>query len=317
MKIVFLDSYTLNPGDLSWSALDALGVVVYYPRSSPAEIVGRCRDAEVVITNKALLTEEIIKQLPTLELICVAATGYNNVDLVAARNRNIAVTNVSGYSTASVTQHVFAMLLSYLNKPAQYNADVREGRWSKAEDFCFVDETIPDIGQLVLGVMGYGNIGRRVAQVGVAMEMTVIVHSKYPERYQEDDVTYVSQDAILENSDVISLHIPLTEKTKEIINKDSLARMKKNCILINTSRGPLIHEEDLYNALENRTIAAALLDVLCEEPPPEDHLLSTSPYCYITPHQAWANLQARQNLLKGLVENIAAYQKGHVINLVN
>jgi glycerate dehydrogenase len=317
MKIVFLDSYTLNPGDLSWSTLDELGDIQYYPRSKPSEILDRCTDAEVIISNKAILTRELISQLPKLKLICVAATGYNNVDLVAAKKYNIVVTNVSAYSTASVTQHVFAMLLSYLNKVAAYNADVREGRWSKAEDFCFTDHTIPALENLVLGVMGYGNIGRSVALVGKAMGMEVIALNKYPERFPNDEVEYVSQDVLLQRSDVLSLHVPLSDRTKKIINKELLSKLKENCILINTSRGPLINEQDLYEALENRIIAAALLDVLSEEPPVNENVLCSSKYCYITPHQAWANVQSRQNLLDGLVRNIKAFYDGQTINVVN
>jgi len=317
-EIVFLDAFTTNPGDLSWNSLEALGKFTSYKRTTSDQIIERAKHANVIITNKVEIDAHIINQLPRLELICVAATGYNNIDINACSEKSIPVCNVSNYSSASVAQHVFAGLLSYLHKPLLYNLDVRKNGWSTHDDFAYTWKPIKSLSEMTMGIFGFGNIGRHVARIANSMGMNVIAVNKHPERDRVPYVENVSWDELLKRSDVVSLHAPLNASTAKIINSDTLSRMKSSAILINTARGGLIDESALAEALKDKQICAAILDVLSNEPPEKDHPLFDIKNCYITPHQAWINNASRKKLLKGLVENIKAYQGRQVlINQVN
>ncbi len=316
MKIVFLDSYTLNPGDLDWSPLEALGTTHYYDRTTSEQVLERSKGAQVLIANKVKLNREILSQLPELQCICIAATGYNNIDLDAANALNIRVMNVSGYSTASVAQHVFALLLGITNRVETYVATVKNGRWSGQKDFSYWDHSIMELAGKTMGIYGFGKIGQRVAKIALAFGMEVIAVHKHPERDRQAGVTFVSPDAFFHQADVISLHTPLTPDTHHLINKHRLVEMKDSALLINTGRGDLVNEKDLLVALQTGQIAGAALDVLSQEPPPADHPLFKISNCWITPHQAWASQASRQRLLIEICENISAFKRGERRNIV-
>jgi len=303
-EICFLDAYTLSPGDLDLSDLDQLGHLTKYDRTSPSDIVERAKNAEIVITNKCNLNEEIISQLPHLKLIQVAATGYNNIDLNAAQKADVTVCNVSGYSTESVAQHVFALLLNYTNRVDLYHKEVRLQKWSETPDFSYWHNPIPALQSKTFGIIGYGQIGQAVAKIASAFGMRVLVSHKYDAKSTDSNITFHDQDYVFENANVISLHAPLNDSTNAFINSDSLKHMSSDTILINTGRGGLINERDLADALNDGVIQAALLDVLSAEPPLNDNPLINATNCYITPHQAWSNIRARQQLLAGIVNNI-------------
>lgn len=317
MKITFLDSYTLNPGDLDFSPLTALGDCKIYPSTDSEQILSRAESADILITNKCIINQEVIDALPDLKYIQVAATGYNNIDLATARSRNIPVSNVSGYSTSSVVQHTFALLLGYLNQSETYAHESTLGKWSAQSNFSYWHQPIEELAGKSLGIIGLGTIGQAVAKVGRAFGMTITSLSRGPEKDILDDVTYLGKEAFFSTCDVLSLHCPLTDQTKHLINSKTLSLMKPSSILINTSRGGTVNEADLKTALEQGKIKAALLDVLSAEPPPHDHLLLEVRNCYITPHQAWASLQSRQRLLAGIVSNIKAFQAGQPQSVVN
>ncbi len=306
VKAVFLDAYTLDPGDNDLSLLSDLLDLEIYPRTLVNEIIERARSCEVVITNKCKLNRVILHALPNLKFIQVAATGYNNIDIAYASENNIKVCNVAGYSTASVTQHVFAMILNYLNQTALYTNESKEGIWSYRPDFSYWHSPIEELKGKTLGLIGFGKIGQSVARVAHAFGMKVMV-LKYMDLNSEDYFTVVDFDSLLQNSDIISLHAPLNASTKNIIDRNSLHKMKKQCILVNTGRGGLIDEEDLFHALRDGEIGVALLDVLNTEPPNPEHILLKLDNCFITPHQAWASLQARRQLVRLMSDNIESY----------
>jgi len=306
-KIVFLDSRTLNPGDVDVSELEKLGVLTFYESTSQNLVVERCQDAQIIISNKVKLTKEIIDALPQLKMIQIAATGMNNVDVEFAKSKGIHVCNVVGYSTSSVAQHVFAMILAHLNQCESYFAESNNKEWSKKSDFSYWHKPIDELQDKTFGVWGFGNIGQAVARIAVAFGMKVIAVNKYPERLSIDDVENVSVQELLESADFISLHTPLNDQTFEMINGESISIMKKTAVIINTGRGQLINEMALAQALDEGIISAALLDVLSMEPPAEDHVLLSTQNAFITPHQAWASLPARRRLLKGIVENISSF----------
>lgn len=316
-KIVFLDSYTTNPGDLEWSDLESLGTVELYDRTPAELIVERSAQADILITNKTPLAATTLALLPQLKLICVAATGYNIVDVAAARERNIPVCNVSGYSTPAVAQHVFALALAFTNRVTEYSAETHTGEWSRSADFSYWHEPLTELAGKTLGIYGFGTIGQATARVALAFGMRVIAVHKHPERDATEGVRFVDPPTLWSESDFISLHVPLTERTEGLINARVLAQMKASAILINTGRGGLVVEADLREALEQGQIAGAGLDVLSSEPPPADHPLLGAPNCLITPHQAWASQEARQRLLAGVVDNIRGWQRGKVRNVVN
>ncbi len=315
MKIVVLDGATLNPGDLSWSELEALGECRIFPRSTPAETLVRAADAELALVNKAVLSRELIARLPALKYIGVTATGVNVVDLEAARERGIPVTNVPAYSTRSVAQATLALLLELTNGVGEHARGVRAGRWSQCPDFGYWESPLIELDGLTLGIIGLGRIGRAVAELATALGMKVI---GVPRRKgAAAPIPEADLETALRASDVLSLHCPLTPETHQLLNAERLAWMKPAAFLLNTSRGGLIDEYALARALNEGRLAGAGLDVLSAEPPPPDHPLLTARNCIITPHHAWATLAARRRLLRVTLENLRAFLRGQPENVVN
>ena len=317
MHIVVLDGYTLNPGDLSWDDLEQLGTCQIFDRSRPEEVVPRARDAEVVLVNKVVLSREIIQQLPKLKYIGVLATGHNVVDARAARQRDVPVTNVPIYGTQSVAQMVFAHVLNLTQRVAHHAATVAEGRWTACQDFCYWDYPLVELAGLTMGIVGFGRIGRATAGLALAFGMKVLAFDPVLPAAAAEGVEIVELDEIFRQSDVISLHCPLTPETQQLVNRNRLALMKPSALLINTSRGPLIDEQALAEALSSGGIAGAGLDVLSVEPPPPDNPLLRTKNCFVTPHIAWATRAARQRLLRTVVENVRAFLDGRPQNVVN
>ncbi len=315
MNLVVLDGYTTNPGDCSWDPVAKFGSLDVYERSAVEDIQQRAVNAEVVLTNKTPLSAKILAELPKLKLICVLATGVNVVDLKAAQDRGITVCNVPGYSTPNVAQAVFALLLELTNQTALHAAEVRSGVWSSCPDFCYWRGELVELDGRTLGLVGYGAIGQAVAAVGQALGMNVLA-ARRKKTSRPDDVTYVDIDAIFRESDVVSLHCPLTSETEELVNAERLAAMKSSAYLINTSRGGVIHEQDLADALNEGRIAGAGLDVLSVEPPPVSNPLLTAKNCLITPHIAWASRAARQRLIAATSGNIHGFINGSPQNVV-
>ena len=315
MNIVVLDGRTLNPGDLSWDALRALGTCAIHDRTAPDSIIPRARDAEILITNKTVLSRDTILQLPKLRFIGVLATGFNVVDTAAARERGVPVCNVPAYGTKSVAQLVMALLLELVHRTGHHAETVRAGRWSQSSDFCYWDHPLIELDGLTLGIVGYGRIGEAVAHVARALGMKIIAQSRTPKKVE--GVTFVELDTLFREADVISLHCPLTPENKDLVNRARLAQMKPTAFLINTARGPLINEPDLAAALNSGRIAGAALDVLSVEPPPANHPLFTARNCIITPHIAWATRAARARLMEMAVANLKAFLAGHPQNVVN
>ena len=317
MNIVVLDGYTLNPGDLTWKDLEALGQCTVYDRTPPEETVPRAKDAEIVLTNKTLLFSDVIKQLPKLKYIGVLATGYNVVDVEAAGNLGIPVTNVPAYSTQSVAQMVFAHLLNLTQHVGHHAQTVRSQRWTSNPDFCYWDMPLIELVGLTMGIIGFGRIGKAAAKLAQVFGMIVIAYDVVSPSGMPEGCQFVGLEDVFRSSDVVSLHCPLTPQTKNLVNKQRLALMKKTAFLINISRGPLVDEQALAQALNNERIAGAGLDVLSSEPPEKDNPLLKARNCFITPHIAWATRSARQRLLKVVVDNVAAFLVGKPQNVVN
>ena len=315
MNIVVLDGYTTNPGDCSWDPVAEFGRLEVFERTAIQEIQRRAGNAEVVLTNKTPLSAEILAELPHLKLISVLATGVNVVDLEAAGARGITVCNVPGYSTPNVAQAVFALLLELTNQTALHAAEVRDGSWSSCPDFCFWRGELVELDGRTLGLVGYGAIGQAVAAVGRALGMDVLA-ARRKSSMSGEGVTYTDVDTIFRESDVVSLHCPLTSETKELVNASRLSVMKPTAYLINTSRGGVIHEQDLADALNEERIAGAGLDVLSVEPPPVSNPLLTAKNCLITPHIAWASRAARQRLIEATSENVRGFVDGSPQNVV-
>ena len=319
MNIVILDGYSANPGDLSWGELEKMGLLTVYDRTNPEETIERAAEADIVLTNKVVLGRKQIAQLPQLRYIGVLATGYNVVDTVAARERGIIVTNVPAYSTDSVAQMVFAHLLTVTNRTEHYAIQNRNGRWSTNPDFCYWDTNLPELSGKTFGIVGLGNIGMRVARIALAFGMKVkAMTSKAPDALP-DSIQKASLDELLATSDVLSLHCPLTDSTRHIINAETLARMKPTAIVINTGRGPLADDKAVADALERNIIAAYCADVLTEEPPKagkDGNPLLGQPNAYITPHIAWATTEARIRLLQIAIDNVRMFLNGKPQNIV-
>ena len=318
MKIIVLDGYGLNPGDLSWEKLASLGNLTLYDRTAPEDLLKRAAGAEILLTNKTVLDRKVIESLPDLKYIGVLATGYNVVDVKAAAERGVVVTNIPAYSTASVAQMVFALLLAITNRVEHYTEENHGGRWTRSADFCYWDSTLIELAGKTFGIVGLGHIGLSVARIASAFGMRVLALTskpadKLPEGIEKAD----SLDTLLAESDVLSLHCPLTEDTRHIINAASLKKMKPTAILINTGRGPLIDEQALADALNRGELCGAGVDVLSTEPPAADNPLLSARNCYITPHIAWATLEARQRLMNIAVGNVAAFLEGKSVNVVN
>lgn len=316
MKIVVLDAFAMNPGDLNWDALKQLGEAEIYDRSSPEETKTRIADAEIVLTNKAVVTPEMIETADKLKYIGVMATGYNIVDIVAAQARNIIVTNVPSYSTASVAQLTFAFILELSNHTALYAESVRKGDWIKSKDFSYLLKPVMELQDKTLGIIGLGQIGQGVAKIALAFGMNVIASHKHPERDRMPGVTFVDEKTCFREADILSLHCPLNQKNFQFVNKELLATMKPASFLINTSRGGLINEQDLAEALNEGIIAGAALDVLSAEPPSSDNPLLYAKNCLINPHIGWATFEARSRLMKVLVNNVKAFLEGNRENVV-
>jgi glycerate dehydrogenase len=312
-KIVVLDGYTLNPGDLAWDELSAFGEFVCHERTPAKLLVERAAGAEIVLTNKTPLPASVLEELPNLKFIGVLATGYNVVDVAAATQRGIAVANVPGYGTASVAQHVWALILELSNHVARHASAVSNGKWSACPDFCFTVAPMVELSGKTLGIAGYGAIGQAVADVGRAFGMKIIAWN----RSTKPDVENVTLDQLFAESDVLSLHCPLDDSTKGMVNRNSLSRMKQTALLINTGRGPLVVEQDLADSLNRGGIGGAGLDVLGMEPPAGDNPLFKARNCLITPHIAWATRAARQRLVTEVSRNVGAFLRGERRNLVN
>ena len=318
MKIVFLDAFTANPGDLSWSEFESFGECAVYDRSLGKEVVlERAADAEVVITNKAVLSAEIINSLPKLRYIGVIATGYNVVDTVAAAQRGVVVTNVPGYSSASVAQAVFALLLELTNSTGELATAVNAGRWQACDDFCFWDKPMIELHGLTMGLVGLGDIGTAVARIAQSFGMKVKAARRTWAVPPPEGVEPCSIDEIFGTSDVVSLHCPLTDDTKAIVGSRTLGMMKASAYLINTARGPLVDESALATALNEGTIAGAGLDVLSVEPPKAGNVLIGARNCIITPHVAWASRASRGRLISLAAQNVRRWLAGDAINVVN
>ncbi len=317
MKIVVLDGYTLNPGDLSWGELKALGECTICDRTQAEDILEYSSDAEIILTNKTLLSGDTIEQLKHLKYIGVLATGYNIVDVQAALKRAIPVTNVPTYGTDSVAQMVFAHILNLTQNVAHHGQTVKDRRWSKNPDFCYWDMPLIELSGLTMGIIGLGRIGRAVAKLALAFGMKVIAYDVNKPNKIPEACNMASLDEVFSRADVLSLHCPLTTETGKIVNTKSLSLMKPTAFLINTSRGPLIDEQSLAEALDKGIIAGAGLDVLDIEPPGKDNPLFEAKNCFITPHIAWATRSARQRLMDTAVENVRAFLSGRSINVVN
>ena len=316
MKIVVLDGYGLNPGDLSWSGMEALGELMVYDRTSPSELLERSEGAEVLITNKTLITAENMAELPNLKYIGVLATGYNVVDIDAAKARGIVVTNIPAYSTNSVAQMVFAHVLNITQHVGHYADENAKGRWSSNADFCYWDTNLVELDGKKMGIVGLGNIGKATARIALAFGMEVLAYTSKEQKDLPQGVKKVTLDELFAESDVLSLHCPLTPDTKEMVNANRLRMMKPNAILINTGRGPLVNEQDLADALNEGRIAGAGLDVLSVEPALANNPLLSAKNCFITPHIAWATKEARTRLMDIAVNNLKSYQEGNIINNV-
>jgi glycerate dehydrogenase len=317
MKIVVLDGFTLNPGDLNWGELKSLGDCEIHDRTPPQEVLTRAADAEIVLTNKTVLTREQIQGLPRLKCIGVLATGTNIVDVLSARERNIPVTNVPAYGTKSVAQMTFALLLELTQHAGHHAQTVREGRWIRSADWCYWDRPLIELDGLTMGIVGFGRIGRAVGELAAAFGMKILTHSRSQRQTPPSNVLFVELETLFRKSDVVSLHCPLTAETKQLVNAERLSWMKPTAFLVNTSRGPLINEPALADALNAGKIAGAGLDVLSVEPPPADNPLLTAENCLITPHIAWATRAARSRLLQITVANIRAFLSGRLQNVVN
>lgn len=315
MKAVILDSYTVNPGDLSWRQLEELTELDVYERTSPDEVVERCKGHDIVLTNKVVLDAEILNQLPHLSYIGVLATGYNVVDLEVASRQSIVVTNIPAYSTESVAQMVWAHILNITNRVGHYAEANKNGRWSDCKDFCYYDFTHTELAGKVFGVVGMGHTGMAVAKIAQAFGMDVIAFSskeELPKGFEK-----VSMETLFKESDVLSLHCPLTETTKDLVNMERLQLMKPSAILINTSRGPVVNEADVAQALNEGLIAAYGADVLSSEPASADNPLLTAKNCFLTPHIAWATKEARTRLIDICTKNVKAFIKENPQNVVN
>ena len=317
MKIVILDGYTANPGDLSWRGLEQTGEVTVYDRTSPSETVQRAANADIVLTNKVVLDREKIAQLPRLKYIGVLATGYNVVDIEAAHERGIIVTNVPAYSTESVAQMVFAHLLTVTNRTEHYAIQNRSGRWAANPDFCYWDFPQMELAGKTFGIVGLGNIGRRVAEIALAFGMKVKAMTSKSQDLLPAGIEKADLQTLLAAADVLSLHCPLTENTRHLINADTLRQMKPTAILINTGRGPLIDDQAVADALQEGRLGAFCADVLTTEQPSSDNPLLSQPNAFITPHIAWASTEARTRLIQVATDNVRAFISGKPQNVVS
>ena len=313
-SIVILDGHTLNPGDLSWEKIKQLGRTTIYPRTSREEVLSRVKDAEIIIVNKVKLDAEVLENAPLCQCICVTATGYNNIDIEKAKQKGIVVLNASNYGTGSVAQHVFALLLDITNRVNAQNTSVKKGDWGNQPDFCYGHESLERLEGKTIGIVGFGAIGQAVAKIADAFGMKVKIVSRTPEKAIHLGYEVQTLAQVIPICDILTLHIPLTEETKNIMDKTIFQKMKEQVILINTSRGDLINEEDLYEGLKVKKPAFAALDVLKIEPPANGNPLFELENCVITRHVAWASKQAREKLMEITEENILSFMEGRPLN---
>lgn len=317
MNIVILDGYTINPGDMDWSPLEKIGTLKVYERTAVDDVVERSQNAEIVLTNKTKITGDAIKALPRLQYIGELATGFDNVDIKAAAERGIPVCNVPGYSTSSVAQLTMALILELIYKTGKRSDEAREGGWANSKDFCYGHAGLFELQGKALALIGLGQIGAAVAKLAMAFGMKVIASVRNPSKYTIDGVNFVSREACFGQADFISLHCPLTDDTRQMVNASLINTMKPSAYIINTARGALINEKDLAEALNNKRIAGAAVDVLSAEPASADNPLLKADNCIITPHIAWATKEARERLLNESVKNIETFLKGEPTNVVN
>ena len=317
MKIVVLDGHALNPGDLSWDCLRQFGQLTVYDRTPADQVVGRIGDADTILLNKVVITADILDACPSIKLICVLATGYNVVDCEAARQRGIPVCNVPAYGTDAVAQFTFALLLEICHQVGHHNRAVHTGRWAESPNFCFWDTPQMELAGKTIGIIGFGRIGRAVGKIARAFGMKVLAYNRSRCAEGEAIGEYVSLEELLQRSDIVSLHCPLTAENRHMINQDTIDKMKDGAILLNTARGPLVEEQSLCDALSSGKLRFAALDVAAVEPLPADSLLLTAPNCILTPHMAWAPVESRQRILDCTVASIRAFGSGSPINTVN
>ena len=317
VELVVLDGYTLNPGDLHWKPLELIGDCTVYDRSTPQQVIERIGHREIALTNKAIISRETFEACPNLKYVGVLATGYNVVDIDAAREHGVVVTNAPGYSTAAVAQMVFAHLLNFAQHVGEHAASVSEGRWSQNPDFCYWVSTLVELDGLTMGLVGYGKIAQAVSRIAQAFGMKVLCYKPNRPEQEQQSVTFVDKETLFRESDVVSLHCPLNEATHHLINEETLSFMKRSAILINTGRGDLVDEPALVQALQDKRIAGAGLDVTSCEPIPEDHPFLKLENCYITPHIAWATLKSRTRLLEIVADNLRSFLSGKIVNAVS
>lgn len=318
MKICILDGYSLNPGDLDWSPVERLGNVTLFDRTPADKIVERAADADIVLTNKVPFSADTLRQLPRLRFICVLATGYNIIDTEAAARQGVVVANIPAYSTMSVAQMAFAHILNITNHVASYAREVADGKWTNCPDFCFWDSALTELAGKTMGIVGLGNTGMATARIAVAMGMKVVAMTSKSADTLPEGITPAPLDDVLASADVVSLHCPLTPSTRHLINAASIAKMKPSAILINTGRGPLVDEQAVADALNGGRLAAFGADVLSQEPPRGDNPLLSARNCFLTPHIAWATIEARTRLMSTATENVRQFIAGEpVANRVN
>lgn len=317
MKIVILDGYTTNPGDLSWESIMQTGDVTIYDRTSPEQLIDRCCDAECILTNKVVINADAMKALPNIRYIGVMATGYNVVDICEAAKRGIIVTNIPAYSTDSVVQMTFAHILNITNRVELYAQANRKGQWSANTDFCYWHSSVHELAGKTIGIIGLGNIGMRVAQLSRLFGMEVYTYTARHAADLPEGIQKTTLNGLLAISDIVSLHCPLTDSNKALINAETLSMMKPGAILINTARGALVNEQHVADALSQGTLAAYGADVMECEPPKADNPLLSAPNAFITPHIAWASVEARQRLVAIATANLRAYISGKPVNVVS
>lgn len=318
MKIVVLDGYTLNPGDLSWDSLKKLGTLTVYDRTEEEKAAKRIGEAELIFTNKTPVSNKTMEACPNLKFIGVLATGYNVVDIEAASKRGITVTNIPSYATDAVAQYVFALLLELCHHVGEHSDSVKAGDWERSRDFCYWNEPLIELHGKTMGIVGFGRIGQKTAQIANAFGMNVLVFTPHPDKNQESvHLKFVLLEELLKKSDVISLHCPLTPQSEKIINKETILKMKPHVMIINTSRGPLINEQDLYEALVSGKVSGAAVDVVSSEPIRSENPLLNAPNIILTPHIAWAPKEARERLMNTAVSNLESYLRGEPVNIVN
>ncbi len=314
MNIVILDGYTVNPGDLSWEPLKAFGTVTIYDHSTQQQLIERAREADILLINKINLRETELERLPNLKHVVVTATGYNNLDVQACKNYNISASNVRNYGTESVAQHTISLILELCNRIGQHHQEVISGKWSNQHNFCYWNGPIIELNGKTLGIIGLGNIGERVAALGKAFGMKVLFYNRSVKNTKEFEQTTLKK--VFATSDFISLHTALSDENENLINKQTLSQMKPSAFLINTSRGGLVNEHDLFWALKNKIIAGAGIDVLTQEPPPIEHILINAPNCIITPHNAWGSIEARKRMIDIVSKNIKCFMEEKPFNLI-